>query len=118
MTDYLNDDIPMEGEGAPAIEPVKNRKRKNKLALAAEREITDFQTTLSTGAGRHAIWSILEQCGGFRSGMAPNAHDMAFACGMREVGVRIYNQIRLADQDGKAYALMQREAADRAKLVA
>jgi len=86
-------------EEKQAIEDRNRRKR--------ERELGDLKKVLEKAEGRRFVWRILSQAGIFRTSFSPNALNMAFNEGGRNIGMIVLDDIMTATPD--SFQRMQRE---------
>lgn len=66
---------------------------------------------MSTRDGRAWMWDHLSACGVFRSSYVSNSLDMSFNEGMRNVGLKLLNQLQTYAFE--AYQTMEAEARER-----
>ncbi len=66
---------------------------------------------MSTRDGRAWMWDHLSACGVFRSSYVSNSLDMSFNEGMRNVGLKLLNQLQTYAFE--AYQKMEAEARER-----
>lgn len=85
---------------------VKKAERREKDDRA--QELDDLKFVLSTKQGRRAVWRILCECGLFRAGFVQSGSQVYFNEGMRNVGMKLIDDVHQADIS--AYATMQKEA--------
>lgn len=97
----------------PPLEPdtydsgdVKQVKRKRERAASKdEQRRNDFKTLLGMAEGRRILCWILEQTGPYRGSFATNALQMAYAEGLRKLGLVITDEMAAADPE--AWVAMQ-----------
>jgi len=75
--------------------------------LASVQRGRDWMTVLSTPEGRRLVWTILGECGLYRSSFAVDALAMAHNEGRRDVALRLLADITQHTPD--AYVLMLTE---------
>ena len=81
----------------------------SKIKLRQMREDADWAYVLGSPEGRRVLWRLLEHCNVFGSVFDPHGSRQSYNIGMQDVGHKIMADI--TTRDGKAWLLMQREAA-------
>jgi len=71
-----------------------------------DQKLDDIKEVLSTEAGRRFVWRMLDFCGVFKSSLA-DEHMIYFNEGIRNVGLRLLEDITLVGLD--AYMLILKE---------
>jgi hypothetical protein len=87
---------------------VSVKHKRSRAQLVLERRDEELRAVLSQPVGRAVLWAVLEQCGIYRSSFSPEALNMAFQEGGRNVGLELITRIQSVDPN--AYTLMTREA--------
>lgn len=73
-----------------------------------QEERTDWRHLLSSAQGRRIVWALLEQTGVYKVSFSPEALQMAFNEGGRNIGLGILAKVML--HEPAAFLTMQREA--------
>lgn len=76
---------------------------------AADLELADLRTFVSTAAGRRFLWALISRTGVFASAFDTEALRMAFIEGRRSVGVDLLQMLQVKVPEG--YLAMVQEAA-------
>lgn len=86
----------------------EKRKEEAKEAKRIRRkEIDDIRQILKLPAGRRYLWRMLSECGVFRSSFTQNSNQTAFNEGIRNIGLKVLEDINEAEST--AFAQMQNE---------
>ena len=97
---------PLDTEASDAI----RKTQADKARLAALREAEDFKWLMSSKRGRRITNAILQKAGVYRSSFNPNALQMSWNEGNRNVGLMLLAAITEVAPD--RYAEMLKEARD------